>query len=156
ASVRCSAAFALGKTGPLAVVAIPRLTRALKDDHAGVREAAAFALGEIGPAAWEDTFPALVELLAGDKDPLVRRSAACALGKLGREALQAEDSPANAVLSALEKGLSDASATVRQNAAWALGRLAPKKGRGAVPHLAKALADPEPVVRREVATALGE
>jgi HEAT repeat protein len=46
--------------------------------------------------------------------------------------------------------------TVRQNAAWALGRLAPKKGRGAVARLAKALGDPEPLVRREVATALGE
>src|SRR5439155_22935303 len=156
ARVRRSAAFALGKSGGLAVYTVPKLVRALQDPDAGVREAAAFSLGEIGPAAWQPAYPALLEVLAGDSDPLARRSAACALGKLGRLALVEEDKSASAVRGALQKALADPDAAVRQNAVWALGRVAAKKGDDAVGSLCQALTDPDPLVRRDAALALGE
>ncbi|MGE3803332.1 MAG: HEAT repeat domain-containing protein [Gemmataceae bacterium] len=44
ARVRITAAESLGQLGPIALEAIPALTRALKDDHARVREQAEKAL----------------------------------------------------------------------------------------------------------------
>jgi hypothetical protein len=83
--VRRGAAFALGKAGGEALSAVPRLVRVLKDSAAPVREAAAYALGEIGSSSWKETFPALIPLATGDPDPMVRRSVAFALGRLGRQ-----------------------------------------------------------------------
>ena len=156
ARVRRSAAFALGKTGALAIYTAPRLVRALKDPDAGVRQAAAFALGEIGPAAWQSAYPALLEVLINDSEPLARRSAALALGNLGKLALTEEDSAAPVVCQALQKALTDPDAAVRQNAVWALGRIAAKKGEAAVSSLCQALADSDSLVRRDAALALAE
>ena len=136
--------------------AVPRLVDSLKDKNADVREAAAFAIGKIGPTAWDETFPALVKLLNNDPEPLVRRSAAFALGSLGRQAWPADEAGAGAVSSALDKALGDGEASVRQNAAWALGRIGPKNGQAVVPSLCKTLADADAQVRRETAAALGE
>lgn len=154
--VRRSAAFALGKSSGLAIYTVPKLVRALKDPNSGVREAAAFALGEIGSAAWQPAYPALLEILAGDGDPLARRSAAFALGNLGRLALAEGDGAVPVVRLALCRALSDPDAAVRQNAVWALGRIAPKKADAAIPLLCAALVDADPLVRRDAALALGE
>jgi HEAT repeat protein len=156
ARVRRSAAFALGKTGALAIYTVPRLVRALKDPDAGVRQAAAFALGEIGPAAWQSAYPALLEVLSHDSDSLARRSAALALGNLGKLALTDEDNAVPVVCQALEKALADPDAAVRQNAVWALGRIASKKADAAVSSLCQALADSDSLVRRDAALALAE
>src|SRR5262249_22746252 len=107
ARVRRSAAFALGKGSGLAVYTVPKLVRALKDPDAGVREAAASSLGESGPAAWQPAYPVFLEILPGDTNPRARRSAAFALGNLGRLALVEEDKSASAVRGALHKALAD-------------------------------------------------
>lgn len=57
---RTATAMSLGQLGPLAKAAVPSLTEALFDEHAGVRSIAAQALGEIGPEA-RSALPALYE-----------------------------------------------------------------------------------------------
>src|SRR5262249_25162090 len=151
AVVRRNAAFALGKAGSLAVSAAPKLVHALKDKNAEVREAAAMALGQIGPSGWDETFPALVDLLNQDRDARVRRSAAFALGSLGHAGMPAEEETCTAIRTALEKALGDTEVPVRQNAARALGSIGAKHARSAVPALAKLLEDSDPLVRRATA-----
>src|SRR5712691_7379874 len=114
-SVRRSAAFALGKTGQEAAFTVPQLLAALKDKEASVRAAAAYALGEIGPAGWREVVPALATSLSNDRQPEVRRSAAFALGCYKAQAASARGT--------LRAALRDADASVRRNAAWALGQL---------------------------------
>jgi HEAT repeat protein len=152
---RRAAAFALGRAGPAAVAAVPKLVIALRDPAAPVREAAAYALGEIGPTAWEDTFPALLAILTADSETLVRRSAAFALGSLAKDGLTPEDEIAGKVRTGLENALKDRFPSVRQNAAWALGRLSSKRSASSVTALAGALKDADPLVRRESSAALG-
>jgi HEAT repeat protein len=144
---RRSAAFALGKIGEPAKEALGDLAARLGDPDAGVREAAAFAIGEICAAGrvWHaDALKALCERLGDAKeDALVRRSAAFALGCMRK----ADDATVRAALNA---GLKDDNAGVRQNVAWALGRM----GDAAAPSLKQALQDPDPLVRRDAAKAL--
>jgi HEAT repeat protein len=156
ARIRRSAAFALGKIGFASVQAVPKLTKLLKDKNAGVREAAASALGDVGLTGWEGTLPGLIEVLAHDSDTLVKAGAAMALGKLGHQAAANENEATDTIREALEKALADAQPSVRQNAAWALGRLGAKKGAAAVPALSRALEDADPLVRRDAAAALRE
>src|SRR6202022_4122891 len=85
-----------------------------------------------------------------------KRSAAMALGQLGKQLAATEEEPVNQVRVALEKSLADPQASVRQNAAWALGRLGAKKGAAALPSLLKVLDDPDPLVRRDAASAMRE
>jgi HEAT repeat protein len=86
--VRRSAAFALGRMGKEAMEAAPDLLGLLGDAKPGVRQNAAFALGqlELGAEALATVLPALCKALAEDADALVRRDAALALGKIGRDA----------------------------------------------------------------------
>jgi HEAT repeat protein len=166
---RRSAAFALGqigaelsRTGPdgkrrgdarqVAQVVRP-LIGVMRDKEAGVREAAAAALadvfmamGDSAGAYWPEAGAGLQKALK-DGDARVRRSAACALGALGRDALAARD--------ALVAALDDDAAGVRQNAAWALGRLGPDAGDAAVDKLRGLLKDRDSLVRRDAAGALG-
>ncbi len=147
--VRRSAAFALGKLGSRAFAAAGSLKKALKDDEqAGVREAAATALGEIGRGSVNatdapDLIASLVKALSTDTDALVRRSAAVALGHFASDAKSAQK--------ALEAALGDPNPAVRQNVAWALGRLGPT----AVAALRKAMKDDDPLVKRDAAGSLG-
>jgi HEAT repeat protein len=143
---RRSAAFALGKIGKPAVEALGALAGALNDKDDSVREAAAFAIGEICAAArvWNaDVLKALCQLLQTDKNEYVRRSAAFALGCMRKS----DDANVREVLTA---GLKDASAGVRQNVSWALGRMGDKAADG----LKQALQDSDPLVRRDAAKAL--
>jgi HEAT repeat protein len=155
ASVRRSAAFALGKMGPDGYRGVPGLVRRLgQDSDAGVREAAAAALGDVatamrggGRALWGDAGAALEKALRDDADPRVKRSAAYALGCFGGNAESAAG--------ALRKALKDASPSVRQNAAWALGKLGPAADAEAVGDLCDLLTDPNAAVKRDAAGALG-
>jgi HEAT repeat protein len=145
---RRNAAFALGKLGSAAESALPSLKKHLKGDDARVREAAAVALGEIAKdslKAKDDTtlVQALADLLK-DSEPLVRRSAAHALGNFGPGAKNAQ--------AALEATLAkDTSPAVRQNIAWALGRIGPET----ISSLILALRDTDPIVQREAANSIG-
>jgi HEAT repeat protein len=144
--VRRGAAFALGKLGGGAALATSVLVgRLQKDNDASVREAAAFALGEIGPTAltYEPKLPQiLIAAVQDDKDALVRRSAVLALGSLaGKEA---------EVFDAVRKAASDSSPSVRQNAAFVLGRF----GAKALEPLRATLTDDDALVIRDSANAL--
>ncbi len=159
ASARRGAAFALGKIGSPGSVAA--LQARLRDDaDEWVREACACALGEIalvnGKVARDaDLLQLLTDTLRTDKkgvtrenptgSPHVRRAAAYAVGCMGENAQSSLDQLSTAASS-------DKSPVVRQNAAWALGKLGPP----ALDALKKALADADPLVKRDAALSLGE
>jgi len=165
---RRSAAFALGRIGADAEFYLPRLLdRALKDDNPGVRETAAMAVGDIllaveqrfrvqtardelpaVPEHWEKVGPALIERLNKEKNAGARRGLVYALGAFGETAAKA--------VPTLQATLKDASPAVRQNAAWALGRIGQAGGAAVVSDLCDLLRDAEPLVRRDAATALGD
>lgn len=116
------------------------LTVAMADRDAAVRAAAA--------GAWRDIYDQpdagpVVGLLA-DPDATVRAEAATVVGAMktrsGRAGLEA-------------LVVSDASPTVRRNAAWALGKLGQAASAGA---LAKASADPSSLVRLTAKAALAQ
>jgi HEAT repeat protein len=163
--------------GPEGKAAVPDLTRALKDEEAGVRALAASALGIIGKEA-KSAVPALVEALK-DKDSGVRTNAAGTLSLLGPEAKAAvpglievlkHESPdlraaaagvlgdigrgAGPATPALVEALKDKEARVRAAAAEALGGVGPK-AKPAVPALLEALKDKDPGARAGVVFALG-
>src|SRR5262245_1819483 len=155
AAVRRSAAFALGRIGPLASFALDELTRAARrDPDPGVRDMACCAIGDIVGAIqhyvprreWEVAGAALEEALARDTSPRVRRSAAYALGAFPELAAPAARS--------LREALRDAHPSVRQNAAWALGRVG--ADAAAIGDLCDKLGDPSALVRRDAASALGQ
>jgi HEAT repeat protein len=144
--VRRNAAFALGKLGSAALPAVPELQRTLTGDASPkVREAAAFALGEIGQRSTSlgKTVAATLTTALADADPLVRRSALYGLGSIGEITGARRD---------IEKLLDDKIADVRQNAAWALGRM----GSDSIGTLGSALRDPDTLVKRDAAGALGQ
>jgi HEAT repeat protein len=158
ASARRSAAFALGKLGANADAELGKLLdRVSKDPDAGVRAAAAAAVGDIaldlkagaGLAMRDNNaLPRLTQALKNDADARVRRGAVYAIGAFGTTAAPA--------LADIRNALKDQSPAVRQNAAWALGRLGKDVPRDAVEDLATALRDQAPLVRRDAATALGD
>lgn len=150
---RRSAAFALGRMGRDATLALSALAkRAETDKDPGVRDMAASAIGSIlmdlppGSAAryWDEAGKAMEQSLE-DKDPRVRRSAAYAIGAFGRPGLTAA--------AALRKATRDRDPAVRQNAAWALGRAGGVE-RPTIVDLCDLLADPNAMVRRDAAGAL--
>jgi HEAT repeat protein len=146
---RRNAAFALGKMGNRAADALPALgTTLARERDPAAREAIVFAIGEIcresvqanGDSSMEDLLCGVLQ--ARDETPLVRRSAAYALGCLGTPTAKAQ--------AALEAALGDQDGIVRQNVAWALGQFR----ESALPALAKALHDNDPLVQRDAAGAL--
>jgi HEAT repeat protein len=159
-AVRRSAAFAIGRLGHEAFLAVPDLARHLRQDKdAGVRDMAAAALGEVVlsmrdreepfdvTARWGEAGQALRKALTGDTDARVRRSCAYAVGAFGPAAAEAVPD--------LKKALRDDSPAVRQNAAWALGRVGAADG-ATVAELCDLLRDANALVRRDAAGALGE
>jgi HEAT repeat protein len=155
---RRAGAFALGKIGIKGGVYLKQLIKLLDADvDASVREASARAIGEIckpfGPKNKRQMlritdYPALIPILktkvTDDPDPLVKRSAAVALGCIGKRAHSAQ--------AALNKAVADASPAVRQNAAWALGQIEPTDLSG----LKRALSDDDATVIRDAAKAVAE
>lgn len=121
AKVRRGGAFALGKIGPKAGPALAHLVAVLRQDKdVKVQEAAACALGEIcinpgGAAPTPEVIASLCEALTSNADASVKRSAAMALGYIGRET--------PAVLAALNGQADNKNPAVRQNVAWALGKV---------------------------------
>jgi HEAT repeat protein len=155
ARVRRSAAFALGRLGDDAYIAAGELARRAVDDRdAGVREMSASAVGDIAvdfkgnlETLWEKVGADLVKALRQDTSPKVRCGAAYALGAFGK--------PAKEAVPVLKEALRDAEAGVRQNAAWALGRIGAGVDGAAVDSLCDLLRDPQALVRRDAAAALG-
>jgi HEAT repeat protein len=157
ASVRRSAAFALGKMGVGAQPAVGKLVKRLETDgDAGVREAAAAAIGDIvlevrgGEKGLEvPRLLPIVQKALNDPDPRVQRSAAYAIGTMGGAAKPAAD----ALMEVLKDNKKNA--CVRQNAAWALGQIGSEGGEQAAAALCEALGDRDPLVKRDAAGALG-
>jgi HEAT repeat protein len=134
---------ACGIIGTKAAPAIPDVAARLSDPV--LTAEAAVALSFMGGAA----FMPLREASASD-DPVVRREALRALGKLkGRASLESD-----AVLPLLIHGMADDDPGVRAIAATYLGILH-EGGEIAVEALIDGLKDEEPEVRRSSATALG-
>ncbi len=159
-TLRRKAAMILARMGPKAKMAVPALLASLGDEDPKTRREILFALGSIGPAA-SGAVPALMQSL-DDEDMNVRYSAAFALGRIGPAAAAAEpvlgenlDSPDKflALVSAwalahiaphgdrtlskamplLVEGLGNSAASVRIEAAAALGVLGPKAKAAVVP-----------------------
>ena len=144
--VRKTAAAALGKIG---VPAVPALAAALKYPDPDVRLLASDALANLGVAA----YPALLEAVK-DTCPEVRLKAVEALRRPGNP-LPAETST-QAVVAALGEVLKkDESGAVRLRAATSLFSFG-EDAQAAIPALAQALQDPNYLVRRKAADALGQ
>jgi CubicO group peptidase (beta-lactamase class C family) len=141
AAVRCGAAQAIARLGPVAAEAISPLVAALSDADAGVRWHSAVALAAIGPAA----VAPLVAALQG-ASAATRHSAALALGRMGPGA--------SGALHPLIDALKDPDAGVRERAAEALGLQGPGAA-AAVGALVRSFADPDPYVQGRAAEALG-
>lgn len=82
--VRRMAVRSLGQIGADPDVAIPALKGLLKDDDKGVIEAVGETFAKLGKAA----VPALADMLK-NSDPLVKKTSALALGKIGPDAKDA-------------------------------------------------------------------
>jgi HEAT repeat protein len=143
---RRNAAFALGKMRTQPWVA-DKLLPLLKDPDPSVREAATLAVGSMGALRAHEIVPPLIERLQTDEAPEVRRGAAVALGTLGITA-----SPAG---EALKRALQHSDARVRQNAAWALGRVGVAATEPALHDLISLLSDKDALVRRDTALTIG-
>jgi HEAT repeat protein len=131
--------WTLGKLGPLARDAVPKLTKMLQDKD--LRWAATEALKEIGGGTHE-TVTGLCQVLRGS-DFVQVRAAASALGKMGARARSA--------VPHLIKLLKSNSERVRGTAAWALGEIGDKSAMTA---LSEALKDDFENVRDAAARAL--
>ncbi|HJT33111.1 MAG TPA: HEAT repeat domain-containing protein, partial [Pirellulales bacterium] len=170
--VRQQAVDAMGKISSQPQAVIAALSGSLRDNYIGVRSKAFASLRAQGAAGASK----LGELL-GDSDADLRRRAAIALGRMGREA--------DGVLDALRAATHDADPQVRAEAYAALARhsavsaeelaqavgdgdlvvrvtaaeLLKRKGRGAepaLPTLTALLENDDPAIARSVAKTLGE
>lgn len=146
---RRGGAFALGKLGRHADSQLPQLLDIMQNDpDASVRDAAAFAVGNIckeSIAATQnaEVLNALRKVLQSDNSHWVRRSAAYAIGCMGRFGEEA--------LPELDRAVKDSHPAVRQNVAWTLGQI----GRSGIVTLRKALLDDNKYVLRDAAAAIG-
>ncbi len=143
-SVRIQAVRALGRIGPAAAAAGPRLIALLNESDETVRCQAATALGEVrgDPQA---TTAALVQMLNDSSAP-VKTSATRALGAMEKAAAQA--------VPALVPLLQDRDESVRTAAAEAIARVGPLD-QTATDALILGLDSPDNVVRAQTAEALG-
>lgn len=168
-SVREAAAFALGEIGPTdnSGPILDALLKGMKDNDAKVRRSAAFALGrfgarnatvavigdkEIDPNAIvldnaRKAAPALQEALM-DREPIVRQSAAFALGDL---ALRPDPMVVQALSDLADR---DEDALVRRDSVSALGRLGSDARKAIRVLLARFRSDEDGVVRRAALDAL--
>lgn len=117
--VATEAAKSLGKLGPGARDAPLALGRVLQRSDVYLRREAAKALIRFGPGA-STALRALTEALTGDKDKIVRLSAAQALGAIGSAAQEA--------VPALRRALDDKDSLVAAKAREALQRITGSEG----------------------------
>src|SRR5262249_21904848 len=138
--VRCDAATALGKVGPVTKEVVPALAAALADKE--VRSSAADALGEIGPTARE-AIPALGRAYEESVGTWTVGNIICALGRMG-------EAGAPLLANIYQKG----GPITRAIACETLGRMGPA-ARAAVLTLAEGLPKEEdPWHRSKVTSAL--
>jgi len=170
--VRLASLRAMEAAGWRARVAAPAIVRVLKDGDRRVRLAAACALAQFEPGA-EGILAILIGVLEDDRSTADEKDrAAVALGHLGPRArpalsllldrLRAGDAATIALaelgpasIPGLTEALTDPAAAVRRRAAKAL-RIVGPAARSAAPALLERLKDPDPDVRVDAVTALGE
>ena len=144
-TVREAAAAGLGVWGPKARAAVPALTAALDDGDARVRQAAVGAFFELsGAAPAPEAVPKLLPFL-GMPEPAVRMAAAAALGAIGDP---------RALEPLVQRASDDVDASVRAQAADALGAMGPEGVEGA-DTLVTALGDTDALVVASAVRALG-
>jgi HEAT repeat protein len=138
------ACAALQRIGPAAAQAVPKLVDlAMRDDEDS--QPALHALRGLGPAA-KDALPMLMKLL--DSRDFHNQYLACrVIGALGEHG-----QPATGKLCQL---LTSGVASVRRNAAAALGQIGPSIGDEGIDCLIRAVEDPLQPVREEAVIALG-
>jgi esterase/lipase superfamily enzyme/HEAT repeat protein len=137
---------AIGRFGPRAVDAVPRLMAIVAETSDDSRQSAVRALGEIGPRA-NESLPLLIEqLTAIDEYASVQVAAAVAIGNLGPDSVQA-----------LAEQLKHPETYVRETVARALVEIG-AQAEPAGPALLTRLADPkeDEEVRALAAVALGQ
>lgn len=169
----CIAVYAIGRAGPRAASAVPKviplldhrsehvrdqaveslvsvgepavlaLTQATARDSNRLRENSAVVIGKIGPEA-KPAIPALLRLLNGDLYPEVRRQAALALGSIGAD-------PVTCIPPIFE-ALEDEDDQVRMAAVTSLGQF----GDFGVPFVTEALRHESEGVRLIAVTTLGQ
>jgi hypothetical protein len=101
------------------------------------------AVRELARQPEEATVGVLGQIVSGDEDPIVRREAAAALGRVGGAEAAAALTPA----------LSDEEPAVRMQAVRAVGRIGNDEGAQALGAVSSG--DPDPLVRRLAVRALG-
>lgn len=143
--IRASLCVAFAELGPAAAPAVPLLVELLEKDEDANRRQAVGALGAIGPAA-APAVPVLRKMLYHE-DFHTQYWACRALGAIGDDALPAVPD--------LIDRLKNGAASVKRNAAMALGRLGPRIGREAIDALIAAVDDPLQPVREQAVLALG-
>jgi HEAT repeat protein len=143
-AVRIQAVTALGRIGPAAAAAGPRLIALLNESDETVRCHAATALGEVHGAP-QTTTAALVQMLKDSSAP-VKISATRALGAMGKDAAPA--------VPALVPLLQDSDESVRTAAAEAIAQVGPLD-QAATDALVLGLNSADNVVRAQTAEALG-
>lgn len=142
---RALVAFALGRMGPKAKMAVPALKASLGEVVGETRLNVGQALWQIEQHAWG--IPVLTQTLKYKPDANVRVASAEALGRIGTQAKRAVPD--------LAKSLSDESPLVRAAAATALAEIG-KEAKPAVSELAEALEDEDLSVCAAAAFALGQ
>lgn len=136
---------AFSELGPAAAPAVPKLVELIEKDEPVNRRQAVGALVAIGPAA-APAVPVLRKVLYHE-DFHTQYWACRALGAIGEPALPAVPD----LVDRLKNGV----ASVKRNAAAALGKLGPKIGPEAVAALITAVDDPLQPVREQAVLALG-
>ena len=147
--VRKEVMTAFTTLGPVAIAALPSmLEHAANDADAAVRTQSLHGLAEIQAPASQALPVAIASL--NDPDAKVRNAARYLLGTLGKEA--------HGTAPLLRETLRRGDELERVLSAWALVHVAPSKenSQAAIPLLLPALQHPNPRVRIETATTLGE
>jgi HEAT repeat protein len=155
ASVREAAAFALGEIASQHPRAVwqktgEELRKRLHDDDKRVCRSAAFALGSCAEQA-QPALEDLTRVLAENASPLVRRNAAWALGRIGKEARDRK--AVDGLVKALARD--DEDPLVLRDIAGALGEIGRPEAVPAARPLAKVLlSSRDPAVRKTALNAL--